>query len=540
MNRSFASHFTSWLSAMVATGLLMPSAVSQQPQPRASFAVTVEEFASLSEHDQLSLLAESVIEWKAKIANFSAGLLVDVENRDINSENNRPTDRVLQATERREWRIRRVGNSYRISLESVGRDNPDHENAGSKKESTAYDAAKRERRSFSDRAGDLPDTAVVGTQHSRMLMDCPLMALIGARSELAPGVSRFDVTSRFLDNRENASVHEIDRAARTAEVRFPVKWFGKDGACSQTFRLQQLGLPVTEEIIVYESPEKEKYRYNTTLGEFASHDGVWFPGQLVMEIWYSGAPESVTVHQLDIVDVSLNALSPHDLKLEFPPDTLVAAHGKNDSTSPTGYHVVTKNGDLGPQYVDIHVAMAYRDHQLGSYDDAALRSRLKALEAAIDGRPEKGMKAPAIAARRTRTNTVEEVRFEDKFTAIEFWSTSCGPCQSSMSTFNEFASVVSGKYPGKVQCVAICLGGDVSTVQQHIESRNWVNLKSFVDRNAVETNGSTSSFPYKVARDYAVAMIPLCIIIDDKGEIVYRGRSIDEGKSALLDRLEPN
>jgi len=193
MNHRIASIGTSWLSVMVATGLLMPTAFGQRPNSAATFAVTMEKFASLSEDEQLSLLATSVTEWKAGVANFSARLQVDVENRNIDPENNRPSDTVLQATDRREWSIRRIGNSYRIKHQT--KDRPDESNSASKESFTGYDAANGERRSFTDYTGDRPDWAAVGTEHTQMLMDCPLMALIGARKELMPVVSLYDVAS---------------------------------------------------------------------------------------------------------------------------------------------------------------------------------------------------------------------------------------------------------------------------------------------------------------------------------------------------------
>lgn len=194
---------------------------------------------------------------------------------------------------------------------------------------------------------------------------------------------------------------------------------------------------------------------------------------------------------------------------------------------------MTKQGDLGPEYSNSNVAVARQRYQLGQLNEAEFESHFKALGAT----PEEGMVAPAVAALLVRSNKLEQVSFEDQFTVIEFWSTTCGPCQYSMSKFNEFASEISEKHPGKVQCIAICFDEDASVVQKHIESRKWTNVMHFVDRSIEESRKSSPSYPFKIAREYVVPAIPLCVVVDQKGKIVYRGHSVEEGIDTLLRRV---
>lgn len=246
------------------------------------------------------------------------------------------------------------------------------------------------------------------------------------------------------------------------------------------------------------------------------------------------ADGNVVAKQLIQFDLSEIGEQSRQNPLRLPPNLLVTSFRKLNATVPSGYHVTTEQGELGPEYADMRVALVHQGHQLGRVNEAELKSQLKAIGAS----PEVGMIAPSIVAKNMRTNESETVSFDGQFTAIEFWSTTCGPCQYSMSAFNEFASEVDEKYPGKVQCIAICLDEDASVAKNHIDSRKWLDLTSFLDRYVDESRKTCPSYPFEIARKYVVTGVPLCVLIDQNGTIVFRGHSFDEGKAVLLKYID--
>ncbi|GAA5505394.1 TlpA disulfide reductase family protein [Novipirellula caenicola] len=259
--------------------------------------------------------------------------------------------------------------------------------------------------------------------------------------------------------------------------------------------------------------------------------GEYFPAE-VQYVAKTGG--NVVFSQLIQFDLSeIGELSGQD-SFRLPPNLLVTSFGKPRSTMPHGYHVTTKHGDLGPEYADLRIALVRQSHQLGRVNDAEFKAQLKA----IGESPEVGAKAPTIVARNMRSNESDMVSFDKQFTAIEFWSTTCGPCQYSMSAFNEFASEVDEKYPGKVQCIAICLDEDASVAKNHIDARKWFNLTSFLDRYVDESRKTSPSYPFEIARKYVVTGVPLCVLIDQNGTIVFRGHSFDEGKAVLMEYID--
>ncbi len=242
------------------------------------------------------------------------------------------------------------------------------------------------------------------------------------------------------------------------------------------------------------------------------------------------ADGKVVAEQLIQFDLSEIGDQSFQNSVRLPPNLLFTSYGKVSATVPRGYHVTTKQGDLGPEYADMRVAFVHQGHQLGRLNDTELKTQLKA----IGESPEVGMIAPSIVAKNMRTNESETVSFDGQFTAIEFWSTTCGPCQYSMSSFNEFALEIDERHPGKVQCFSICLDEDASVAKNHIDSRLWSNPTNFLDSHVNESRESSPSYPFENARKYVVTAIPLCIIVDQSGTIVFRGHSFDEAKPVLM------
>lgn len=243
--------------------------------------------------------------------------------------------------------------------------------------------------------------------------------------------------------------------------------------------------------------------------------------------------DNVISEQLIQFDVPQNLDQQGQDWFRLPVNLLVGWYQGQELGEPAGFYVVTQDGELGPTYASEEIASIHQKHRLGILGDAAFAAHLKALGEI----PVEGMTAPEIAATDINSQTVEKVESTDRFTVLKFWSTTCGPCQYSMSKFNKFSSEFSETHPNQVRCIAVALDDDVDVVRKHVESNGWKNLRHFVDQYVEDGRESSPAYPFKMAQKYGVTAIPLCVIVDRDGTIVYRGHAIDEGMEVVRNRM---
>lgn len=129
--------------------------------------------------------------------------------------------------------------------------------------------------------------------------------------------------------------------------------------------------------------------------------------------------------------------------------------------------------------------------------------------------------ANPVTAVNLLTGTNDHLTFEGKTTILEFWSTTCAPCQDSMQALNEFAALNVGDCNGKLQVVTVSLDQDKHVAREHLKMRRWTESQALIDSPLA--NDNSPPFQFALARRFGVGSIPHCLLIDSRGEIVFRG-----------------
>jgi|GEM_PF-3056734 len=151
--------------------------------------------------------------------------------------------------------------------------------------------------------------------------------------------------------------------------------------------------------------------------------------------------------------------------------------------------------------------------------DEILRSQIATLNSAPDVRDV----APPIKAVNLQSGEYEEVEFLDRVTLLEFWATWCGPCQHSMEKLNELAGKKRDRWGDRVQLVSISVDQDREAAGTHLRTRGWFSTQTLIDMPISSSSPQGVSLPSVVARDYVITGVPTCLLINRRGEIVFRG-----------------
>lgn len=163
--------------------------------------------------------------------------------------------------------------------------------------------------------------------------------------------------------------------------------------------------------------------------------------------------------------------------------------------------------------------------------DEILTSQIATLNSA----PDVGSVAPPIEAVNLQSGESEEVELLGHVTLIEFWATWCGPCQHSMEKLNELASENGDRWESRVQLVTISVDADREAAETHLRARGWLSTRALIDTPILNRSPDDVGFPSVVARDYVVTGVPTCLLVDDRGEIVFRG---NPGSVDFADEIE--
>jgi len=133
------------------------------------------------------------------------------------------------------------------------------------------------------------------------------------------------------------------------------------------------------------------------------------------------------------------------------------------------------------------------------------------------------------------TGSTERITFKGMMTIVEFWATTCIPCQDSMQSLNTFAAINRRKYNGKLQVVTVSLDRDRNAAKKYMKMRQWTESHALIDKPA--STDDTLLFPFALARRFGVESIPHCLLIDGRGQIVFRGHPMYLDLDAVVSQI---
>jgi len=122
------------------------------------------------------------------------------------------------------------------------------------------------------------------------------------------------------------------------------------------------------------------------------------------------------------------------------------------------------------------------------------------------------------------TNGMEALsRFKGKVVVLDFWSSTCPPCQPAMSELNELA-MKRADWKEKVMFVGINEDDALATGRSHAQKRGWKNIQFLFDEG-------------QKLHDLFRAGLPELILADSAGKIIWRGHPTDIALEEEIRRL---
>jgi len=110
--------------------------------------------------------------------------------------------------------------------------------------------------------------------------------------------------------------------------------------------------------------------------------------------------------------------------------------------------------------------------------------------------------------------------YKGQVVVLEFWGTWCPPCQTAIAELQTYAQ----KFPswgGKVALITLNLDDDRDRAASHVARKGWTRTENFwISREAV--------------RKYSFEGIPMCYIVDERGNIASAGHDLNIPKDVDL------
>lgn len=137
-------------------------------------------------------------------------------------------------------------------------------------------------------------------------------------------------------------------------------------------------------------------------------------------------------------------------------------------------------------------------------------------------------RTPAPDIECIRIDNGEKVKlssYRGKIVVLDWWSTTCGPCQQPMADLQKLQA----KHPDwkdKVEVMTVSIDDTASEARQHLAKRGWTNTF-----NLWSGKGDWSSKP---AQQFRVTGIPTAYVIDRTGKVVFGGHPIGNRLESII------
>ncbi len=131
----------------------------------------------------------------------------------------------------------------------------------------------------------------------------------------------------------------------------------------------------------------------------------------------------------------------------------------------------------------------------------------------------------------TRINDQSKGRLADfrgKVLVLDWWATSCGPCQQSMAELQKLR----GSHPewsNRVELVTISIDDQLTQARAHLLKRDWTNT--------VNVWAGADSWFSPAAKAFRLHGIPTCYVISPEGKVIQAGHFMGQQLPELVSRL---
>jgi alpha-tubulin suppressor-like RCC1 family protein/thiol-disulfide isomerase/thioredoxin len=140
-----------------------------------------------------------------------------------------------------------------------------------------------------------------------------------------------------------------------------------------------------------------------------------------------------------------------------------------------------------------------------------------------------GTSSPEIELVRLSDETKTKLSdFRGKVLVLEWWATSCGPCQEPMAKLQTLRE----KHPGwsnKVEIVTVSIDDQLRMASEHLAKRGWTNTFNLW--------AGPGDWRSPSAKAFRLHGIPTCYVLDSKGNVVQAGHPIGLQLPEIVGRL---
>ena len=115
---------------------------------------------------------------------------------------------------------------------------------------------------------------------------------------------------------------------------------------------------------------------------------------------------------------------------------------------------------------------------------------------------------------------------------LEFWATWCGPCKTPMAKLNAVTKKRRGDWGDRVEVLAVSIDNSKDVVYPYVKRRGWTHVHNFWTGESGRTG-----FKSPAAEKFGVKGVPIAILIDPQGVIIWRGHPRDRNCEMQIEEL---
>ncbi|MEQ8765728.1 MAG: redoxin family protein [Planctomycetota bacterium] len=120
--------------------------------------------------------------------------------------------------------------------------------------------------------------------------------------------------------------------------------------------------------------------------------------------------------------------------------------------------------------------------------------------------------------------------FKGEVLFLDFWATWCGPCQQPMA-HNQEVVTKRRDWEGKARILALSIDDDIETLRGHVERKGWGDVDHLF------CSDGDPGWSCTAVSTYGVTGVPTALLVNQEGEIVWRGHPSGFDLEGRIDAL---